>query len=97
MHTLQLRNKHAYGFRATFNQTLDQPFNQPHCDIERRGDGWVSPYHYGLDVGPIVLMVENHRSGVVWELMRNCRYIRDRLRRAGFEAGWLQDHQQSGP
>jgi len=34
-------------------------------------------------------MTENHRSRMLWELMRGCRYIEDGLRRAGFEGGWL--------
>src|ERR1019366_4269522 len=36
---------------------------------------WVSPWHYGLNQGPIVLMIENYRSGFLWRLMRNCPYI----------------------
>jgi hypothetical protein len=34
-------------------------------------------------------MVENHRSGLIWKLMRQCRYIREGLRRGGFRGGWL--------
>ena len=25
--------------------------------------GWVTPYHFGIDQGPIVLMIENYRTG----------------------------------
>ncbi len=53
------------------------------------GRAWVSPGHYGLDQGIVVLMLENHRSGLPWELMRGCVYVRDGLRRAGFGGGWL--------
>ena len=53
------------------------------------GRAWVSPGHYGLDQGIAVLMLENARSGLPWELMRGCVYIRDGLRRAGFNGGWL--------
>jgi hypothetical protein len=49
----------------------------------------VSPYFFGLNLGPILLMVENHRSGMLWDLMRGCRCIVDGLRNAGFSGGWL--------
>lgn len=57
--------------------------------LSNAGRAWVSPGHYGLDQGIAVLMLENHRSGLPWELMRNCVYVRDGLRRAGFTGGWL--------
>ena len=50
---------------------------------------WVSPWHYGLNQGPIVLMIENHRTGLLWKLMRKCPYIAGGLRRADFTGGWL--------
>ena len=49
----------------------------------------MSPYHFGIDQGPIVLMIENYRTGLLWDMMRRCPYIRDGLRRAGFQGGWL--------
>ena len=49
----------------------------------------ISKGYYGLDQGPIVLMIENYRSGFLWRLMRRCPYIIDGLRRAGFSGGWL--------
>lgn len=52
-------------------------------------DGWVSEGHFGLDQGIVILMVENHRSGLIWRLMRQCAYLGDGLRRGGFEGGWL--------
>jgi hypothetical protein len=51
--------------------------------------GWVSEGFYGLDQGLAVLMIENHRSGLIWKLMRDSPAIRTGLRRAGFEGGWL--------
>ncbi|TAN07816.1 MAG: hypothetical protein EPN38_04480 [Rhodanobacteraceae bacterium] len=56
------------------------------------GDGraWVSPGHYGLDQGIVAMMLENHRSGQIWRLMRACPPVRRGLRRAGFRGGWLQ-------
>jgi len=51
--------------------------------------GWISEGWYGLDQGLIVLMIENHRSGLIWKLMRSSAPIRTGLQRAGFSGGWL--------
>ena len=82
IHTLQLHDDHPYGFKASFNQTY---VDKPGLALS----GWVSPYFYGLNLGPILLMVENHRSGMLWKLMRGCQPVVDGLRRAGFSGGWL--------
>jgi len=51
--------------------------------------GWVSEGYFGLDQGIVVLMIENHRSRLIWNLMRQCPHIDRGLRRAGFTGGWL--------
>jgi hypothetical protein len=79
--SLQLHDCNQYGFKATFNPT----WPGQHASAA----GWVSPYHFGLNVGPIVLMIENYRSGMAWQLARGCRWIAEGLRRAGFSGGWL--------
>ncbi len=79
--TLQLHEDYSYGFKSSFNPTHAGTADSP-C-------GWVSPFHFGLNLGPIVLMIENHRSGMVWQLMRSCRWMVEGLRRAGFSGGWL--------
>ncbi len=50
---------------------------------------WVSDGHFGLDQGIVVMMIENHRTQLIWRLMRDCPYIGAGLRRAGFRGGWL--------
>ncbi|MEJ7747236.1 MAG: glucoamylase family protein [Luteimonas sp.] len=50
---------------------------------------WVSAGSYGLDQGIVVMMIENHRSGLLWQLMRDCPHVRNGLRNAGFRGGWL--------
>lgn len=50
---------------------------------------WISPWHLGLNQGPIVLMIENFRTGLIWRLLRKCPYLVNGLRRAGFKGGWL--------
>jgi hypothetical protein len=34
-------------------------------------------------------MIENYRSGFMWDLMKRCPYLVTGLRRAGFAGGWL--------
>jgi hypothetical protein len=53
------------------------------------GSSWTSLYHYGINLGPVVLMCENHRSDFIWGLMRACPYVVTGLKRAGFRNGWL--------
>ncbi len=70
-----------YGFRPSFNRTFA---------VEDSPTGWwVSPYHFGIDQGPVVLMIENYRTGLLWNIMRNCQPLVTGLRRAGFTGGWL--------
>jgi hypothetical protein len=74
--------EHPYGLEATFNHTFP--------DERGRQCGWLSPWHYGINQGPIVLSIENQRSEFLWRLMRECKYVIDGLRRAGFSGGWLE-------
>ena len=57
--------------------------------IDGGGKCWVSAGHYGLDQGIVTMMIENHRTQLIWRLMRNCPYIIAGLRRASFSGGWL--------
>lgn len=67
-----------YGFKCSYNPTFAV-----------NGKGWVSKGYFGLDQGPIVMMIENYRTGFIWQLLRSCPYIVTGLRRAGFRGGWL--------
>ncbi|MGH8588517.1 MAG: glucoamylase family protein [Gammaproteobacteria bacterium] len=51
--------------------------------------GWVSAGHFGLDQGIVVMIIENHRTQLIWRLMQDCPYVGTGLRRAGFRGGWL--------
>ncbi len=69
------------GLLTSFNPTFETEDSGP--------AGWISPEHYGLDQGPVAIMIENYRSGLLWNLMRDCPAIATGLRRAGFrKAGW---------
>ncbi|HUD82767.1 MAG TPA: glucoamylase family protein, partial [Candidatus Saccharimonadales bacterium] len=50
---------------------------------------WRSKYNFGLNHGPLIVMIENFRSGLIWRLMRNCRPVVRGLQRAGFSGAWL--------
>jgi hypothetical protein len=69
------------GFKASFNPT--------YLDQSETGGFWVCEWHYGINQGPIVLMIENYRSSLLWRLMQRCPYLVTGLRRAGFANGWL--------
>ncbi|MCK3777495.1 hypothetical protein MZK49_12280 [Ensifer sesbaniae] len=70
-----------YGFKPSFNRSFP---------VEGTEAGWwVSPYHFGIDQGPVVLMIENYRTGLLWNIMRRCGPLVVGLRRAGFSGGWL--------
>ncbi|HYO26597.1 MAG TPA: glucoamylase family protein [Lacipirellulaceae bacterium] len=70
-----------YCFKCSFNPTYTA--EEPHTP------SWTSEYHFGINLGPIVMMVENHLTGLPWDLMRTCPYVLTGLRRAGFTGGWL--------
>ena len=72
----------GYGLKCSYNPTFTRGKGSA-------AKGWVSRGYYGLDQGPVVTMIENHRSGLVWRLMRQCPAIQRGLRRAGFAGGWL--------
>ncbi len=84
IHQAKLKDSNAYGFKASYNPTHPGEPGNPF-------GWWVSPWHFGLNEGPVVLMIENYRNGMLWELMRSCSCVRDGLRRAGFTGGWLAE------
>jgi hypothetical protein len=51
--------------------------------------GWLSEGWFGLDQGLLMMMIENHRTGLIWRLTRECAVVRSGLVGAGFEGGWL--------
>lgn len=78
-----------YGFLDAFNPSFtDAGVKLRHGKVVE-GVGWVDTDYLGIDQGAIVLMIENHRSGLVWEVMRRNPHIRTGLARAGFTGGWL--------
>jgi predicted esterase len=76
-----------YGFFDGYNETFTDVASSPKS---QKGYGyWVDKDYLGIDQGPIVLMLENYRSGLIWDLMKKNPYIVRGLQRAGFKGGWL--------
>ena len=77
-----------YGFLDAFNPSFD--YDVPlHHGRRIPGFGWVDNDYLGIDQGPIIAMIENHRSDLVWRTMRGNPHVRRGLERAGFTGGWL--------
>ncbi len=62
-----------YGFKDAYNLS----------------NNWIASDYIGIDQGPILLMIENYRTGLIWKYTRKNPYIIEGLRKAGFSGGWL--------
>ncbi|GAB2810715.1 glucoamylase family protein [Ferruginibacter profundus] len=62
-----------YGFVDAFNETKN----------------WYAGSHLAIDQGPIVAMIENYRSGLIWKLFMSCPEIKNGLKKLSFESPWL--------
>ncbi len=62
------------GFVDAFNET----------------EGWYGKSNLAIDQGPIVVMIENHRSGLLWDLFMSCPEIQAGLKKLGFESPHLK-------
>jgi hypothetical protein len=58
-----------YGFVDAFNETQN----------------WYAKSHLAIDQGPIVVMIENYRSGLLWKLFMEIPEIQKGLQKLGFE------------
>lgn len=59
-----------YGFYDAFSET----------------DNWFPTRYLAIDQGPIVVMMENHRSGLLWNLFMSAPEIQAGLKKLGFES-----------
>jgi hypothetical protein len=78
---LNLKHHQLYGFDASFNPTYPEKVANP--------NGWVSPYRFGLNQAPVILMIGNYYSEKLWVIMKRCPSIIRGLKMAGFSGGWL--------
>jgi hypothetical protein len=65
-----------YGFTDAFSESKD----------------WYGDSYLAIDEGPIVVMIENYRSGLLWRLFMSCPEIRTGLKKLGFESPYIHDH-----
>ncbi len=70
-----MRNKlwGPYGFYDAFSESA----------------GWYPPHYLAIDQGPIVVMMENYRSGLLWKLFMSCPEVQTGLRKLGFSSPYL--------
>ncbi|MBI5917264.1 MAG: Ig-like domain-containing protein [Bacteroidetes bacterium] len=57
-----------YGFYDAFNTTA----------------GWTASSYLAIDQGPIIGMIENHRTGLLWDLFMSCPEVQAGLTELGF-------------
>ncbi|MBI3999826.1 MAG: hypothetical protein HY351_04350 [Candidatus Omnitrophica bacterium] len=58
-----------YGFKDAFNPKRD----------------WFANVYLGLDQGPILIGIENYRTGLIWRLFMENPYVQAGIRQAGFQ------------
>ena len=58
-----------YGFHDAFNESAD----------------WYGTDYLSIDQGPIVIMIENYRTGLLWQLFMSCPEVQHGLDTLGFE------------
>jgi len=47
-------------------------------------DHWYTPRYLAIDQGPIPVMIENYRSGLLWKLFMNNEHVKNGLKKLGF-------------
>ncbi|MCU0453830.1 MAG: Tat pathway signal protein [Bacteroidetes bacterium] len=81
--------RERYGDLVWNDHGFVDAFNRTYVTSTTGENGWFDVDQLGIDQGPILIMAENLRSGMVWEIMKKNPYIVAGLRRAGFAGGWL--------
>lgn len=79
------------GLKQGGNWGLDSSYNPSFRSKEKDLVGWISPWQFGLNQGPVILMIENFRTQFLWKLMKQSPEIIVGLKRAGFRGGWLDE------
>lgn len=50
---------------------------------------WFAASHLAIDQGPIIVMMENYRTGLIWQLFTSCPEVKAGMRALGFTAPYL--------
>lgn len=72
----------GYGFRAAFNLGTHTGYTDPRIDGQ---EPYFSPDVIGIDKGITLLMIENYRSSLIWDIFMAIPYIQEGLDTLGFE------------
>jgi hypothetical protein len=48
---------------------------------------WMKPHYLAIDQLPIPVMIENHRSGLLWKLFMQAPEVKNGLGKLGFRVG----------
>lgn len=54
---------------------------------------WYLPRYLAIDQGPIPVMIENYRSGMMWKLFMKNGEVRNGLRKLGFNSPYLNNNE----
>lgn len=52
-------------------------------------DVWFADSFLAIDQGPIIVMIENYRSGLIWNLLTSCPEVKTGMKKLGFAAPYL--------
>ena len=63
-----------YGFVDGFSESKD----------------WYANSYLAIDQGPIVVMIENYRTGLLWKLFMSCPEVLTGLKKLGFQSPYLK-------
>lgn len=51
---------------------------------------WYAKTHLAIDQGPIVVMIENYRTGLIWKLFMNTQEVKTGLKKLGFSTPYIK-------
>ena len=77
--------KHWYG---NLKDKLWGPYG--FYDAFSEQSNWFLPHYLAIDQGPIVVMMENYRTGLLWNLFMSCPEIKTGLKKLGFSSPHLK-------
>ncbi|MFA5167740.1 MAG: glucoamylase family protein [Candidatus Omnitrophota bacterium] len=73
------------NIRAYYSDAMWGPYG--FSDAMNVGKGWFSDKVLAIDQGPLLLMIENYRTGLIWKFMAQSAPIRTALEKIGFRKG----------
>jgi hypothetical protein len=59
------------------------------CDAFSEEKDWYAQSYLAIDQGPIIIMIENYRTGLLWDLFMSCPEVHEGLKKLGFQSSRL--------